>query len=67
MAEVTISDFGPSANSCDFRFHAARYWCGLKRLAWESAAAPFEHADATLIRELRALIDGDKANDGSHD
>jgi hypothetical protein len=38
----------------------------LKRLAWASASA-FEKADATLHRELRAMIDGDKANDVSYD
>jgi hypothetical protein len=29
--------------------------------------AAYERADATLRRELRAMIDGDKANDVSQD
>jgi hypothetical protein len=37
---------------------AGRGFFALKRFAWASA---FEKSDATLSRELRALIDGDKA------
>jgi hypothetical protein len=35
--------------------------CGLKRLALESVAV-FERLDATLNRELRAMIDDDDRN-----
>jgi hypothetical protein len=48
----------------DLKIRARNF--ALKRLAWASAIA-FEKADATLHRELRAMIDGDKTNDVSQD